>query len=161
MRTRAARLRVTSDYDFLSQNCFDLQPVATALGHILAVGAFGHHSFQTKLLNLAIESLALAVDVFGKPDDIRGLEYLSEPRLPLNHRARSEVVTVNVDQIEDKIDNRRALSVEAFSLQELKTGNALRVQSADLSIKDRLFGAHLFGDLRQLGILTRHFDLIA
>jgi hypothetical protein len=58
------------------------------------------------------------------------------------------------------LDDRRTPGA-AFPLQHLKPGDSLAIQGANLTIKDRFFCVYVRGNVREFGILRRHFDLVA
>src|SRR6185369_15606325 len=113
MRASAARLCVAADHDFRPHDRFDLQPVAGALRHVLAVRALRDHAFEMKVFNLAKESLALSFDILREFDERRWPENLSQLCLALNHCARGEIITVNIKQIENEIEDL-SLAAESF-----------------------------------------------
>src|SRR6266853_3629801 len=136
--------------------------------YVCTGSAFCDHAFQVKLLDLFEELLPLTHDVFRDLNEVCRLQGSFQDLFALNQRTRHQVITVDVKEIKDEVDDmsRTSQSFEATlapdpRLQELEAWHAVLIQRDNLSIKDDFFRVDLSGDLSQFRILRRHVDLVA
>src|SRR5713226_132546 len=136
----------------------------------MAGDAFSHHSFETKLFNLCEESFAIADDVFREFYKARGPQNSFQRYFPLHDRARHQIVSVHVKQIENEV-NDLCLAQQRFDvallpaanawLQKLEARHAVPIKRHDLAVENRFLRINLAAHTDKLGILMRHIELIA
>ena len=143
---RAGRIGEAADDELLTVQALDLQPVPAAAVAVDAVGQLADHSLQALLASGAEERLAATLYVLAEAQ-VRGggrrRQQSLEHAFACDQRRRPQVVTIQVEQIESDVGQRRAqggpLAVRGESLLEaLETGAAVGQQGDDLAVEQRL-----------------------
>src|SRR5262249_10651173 len=138
------------------------QPAVAAASFILAVAALGDNAFEPGLARRFEHLLAVDLEVIGASDAVGVGDDLPEELLALLERDAAEIVSVEIQQIEEK-QRRRGRAGEVRDaigvgnadarLDEVEGGAAFIVEHGDLAVENRGGSVDVVRQDAQLGIL--------
>ena len=162
MRSRTFRRSETADDEFLVAGDFDFQPLAAAARFVRARSVFGHHALEAGFARRLQQLRAGARKGLGYAQRRARRHHLLEQLAAFAQAHPPQIVTIQVEQVEDEIDGRlRArqvrhgirIGVRDARLDQVKLRNALGIEHRDFAIQHRARGGHLVRDHRQFRIL--------
>src|SRR5450432_2549449 len=98
-----ARFSVTADDDFGFLNGFDLEPVATALLHVVTGQTLGYYTLERNLRDFFVQCFSVLDDVIGVADVLARLDDCFELSFPIEERAGLQVEAIEIKQIKDVV----------------------------------------------------------
>src|SRR5262249_24561063 len=130
----AFRIREAADYELLLFPAFDFQPVARASQHVQAIRAFCDHALQTFAASLPKIRFTRTFPMIGKAHRNVKLKCLFQQSLAVDQGNLSQVVAVQVQQIEKKIKDLDTGTPRCIGIAQVHSALQLR-KAGDITLE--------------------------
>ena len=123
----------SADDEFLAGDAFRLDPAVAAAGVVRAIPPLGDNTFQPHLAAFAKEGGTVHLKVLAElnPTQAPGLQQFRQQLFSLHERQWSQVMPVEIEEVEDIVDEVRRRAPFAGVLQVLKAADATREKRDD------------------------------